>query len=539
MSKIVISELDFHYIEYYNPVFEQVNLSLDTDWRLGLIGRNGRGKTTFLKLLKGELEPDRGTIVKQVDMEYFPYEYQTDYVLTLDVMKEIIGQLKSMEDSMERLLLDPTSENLEQYGEIQGCYEDSGGYEMEGRIRKELYIMGLPEDILDRDFDVLSGGEKTKMYMIALFLRKNAFILMDEPTNHLDIRGKEAVANYLKQKQGFMVASHDRQFLDEVTDHILAINKTNIVLEKGNYTSWKENVSKTEVYEFRTKIRLEKEISVLERGAVIRRGWAAIAEKEKNPYKTNNRGNSSRAAKFMHQAKRAEAGAQLDIAQKKELLKNYETVPDLYFFMPEQLEQPKKQELADEQRLLAWLDKVTFGYEGHMLLHEFSMTISEGERIWIKGGNGCGKSTLLRILSGELVTPYRKVQEDVVFSVSYQEPLWQAGYVSEKITGGERLKRFLEICECLDVSAELLQRPIQTYSSGEKSKIDVARALSEAGQILLLDEPLNFMDVYFREQLEKAILAFRPTLVFVEHDERFGSHVATRTINLDRLSGCV
>lgn len=331
MSKIIINEMDFHYAEYFNPVFKQVYLTLDTDWRLGLIGRNGRGKTTFLKLLKGELEPDRGIIVTHVDMEYFPYEYQTDYVITMDVIKEMIGRLKSREEAMEALLLDPTEEHIREYGEIQECYREAGGYEMEGRIRKELNLMGLGEELLAREFEVLSGGEKSKIMLIALFLRNHSFILMDEPTNHLDIRGRQAVAGYLKQKSGFLVVSHDRQFLDEVTDHILAINKSDIVLEKGNYSSWKENAERQEAFEFRTRTHLEKEIISLEQGAVTRRNWAALAEKEKNPYKSNNRGNGSRAAKFMRQAKRAEQDAKADIARKKELLKNYETVPELGF----------------------------------------------------------------------------------------------------------------------------------------------------------------------------------------------------------------
>ena len=527
MSKILLSEMDFYYAEYFNPVFEQVNLVLDTDWRLGLTGRNGRGKTTFLKLLKGELEPVRGMIVKETAMEYYPYEYETNYTLTMDVLKEIIGNLKSQEDAMESLLSRPTAVNLEKYGEIQESYAEAGGYRMEGRIKKELYLMGLPEELLSREFAVLSGGERAKILMIALFLRPNTFILMDEPTNHLDIRGKQAIAAYLKQKSGFLVVSHDRQFLDEVSDHILAINKTNIELEKGNYSSWRENADKKEAYEFRTRTRLEKEIAVLEKGAVIRRNWAGIAEKEKNPYKTNNRGNSSRAAKFMRQAKNAEQEAREDIAMKKELLKNYETVPELGTFGQAPLTD------LESGRLLLEIDRLTFGPGDFPLFQNFSMSISEGERIWLKGANGVGKSTLLRLIGGELESESVKCEADVRRSVSYQEPLWQEGYAREKIEDEAQWERFLMLCSCLDITEEMLKRPIQTYSSGEKKKADVARALSEENSLLLLDEPLNYMDVYFREQLEKAVLALRPTLVFVEHDVRFGSRVATRTINLD------
>lgn len=534
MSKIMIQDMYFHYAEYFHPVFEQVNLNLDTDWKLGLIGRNGRGKTTFLKLLKGDLEPVRGKIRKDVVMEYFPYEVRTGYEMTLDVLKEIIGGFRSQEDVMDALLRDPTPENLEKYATIQGNYSEAGGYEAEGNIRKELYLMGLPEGLLARPFQVLSGGERSKMLMLALFLRPNTFILMDEPTNHLDIRGKQEIAGYLRRKSGFLAVSHDRQFLDEVADHILAINKCDITLEKGNYSSWKDNVEKKEVFEFRTRANLEKEIDVLERGAVVRRTWAAVAEKEKYPYKNNHRGCGTRAAKFMRQAKNAEQQAREDIAYKKELLKNFETVPEL--ILPGgtgQEESSENRDSSTEKGLLVQLNGLSFSYGERKLFRNFSISIAEGERIWIRGSNGCGKSTLLKLLNGELESESRSCSEEIQISFSYQEPLWQDGYAVEKIGEGERREKFLDLCRCLDITEELLKRPLESYSSGEKKKVDVARALSLDNDLILLDEPLNFMDIYFREQLERAVLAYHPTLVFVEHDERFGSRVATRTVNLE------
>ena len=531
MSKILVNEMSFYYEPYYNPVFERVNLILDTDWRLGLTGRNGRGKTTFLKLLEGELEPTQGKLIKSVSMEYYPYHFETAYEKTGDVLKEIIGGFKTMEDVMEAFPEHPDKEEIERCAAVQEKYREEGGYELEARICRELYRMGLPEELLDRDFRVLSGGEKSKLLMLALFLRPNAFVLLDEPTNHLDIRGKQAIAHYLKQKKGFLAVSHDRQFLDETADHILAINKTDITLEKGNYSSWKENTEKKEAFERRTKIRLEKEIKVLEKGAVVRRNWAAAAEKEKNPYPTNNRGNTSRAAKFMHQAKNAEQEAREAIAEKKELLKNYETVPPLYLY------KDTDGSGTDKDLPVLQLEKLTFGYDGVPLFHHFSMEIFRGERIWIRGSNGCGKSTLLRLIKGELETKARKAAEEIAISCFYQEPLWQEGSPREWIRDDGQWERFLSLCSRLDIPDEMQKRPLQTYSSGEKRKVDVARALSEESDILLLDEPLNFMDIYFREQLERAILASGPTLVFVEHDERFGSRVATRIIDLDQGAG--
>ena len=134
-------------------------------------------------------------------------------------------------------------------------------------------------------------------------------------------------------------------------------------------------------------------------------------------------------------------------------------------------------------------------------------------------------------------TKARKAAEEIAISCFYQEPLWQEGSPREWIRDDGQWERFLSLCSRLDIPDEMQKRPLQTYSSGEKRKVDVARALSEESDILLLDEPLNFMDIYFREQLERAILASGPTLVFVEHDERFGSRVATRIIDLDQGAG--
>lgn len=518
MSKIIISDLNFSYKEYYQPIFSNVNLNLDTNWKLGLIGRNGRGKTTLLRLLHGELEPDRGTIVKDVITELFPYTVQTEYTNTFDVLKENIGGLKSMEDRMEQLL---EHMKLSEYQRILTEYMELDGYSIESRIRKELYLMQLPERVLDQDYKLLSGGEKTKLQIIALFLRKNAFVLLDEPTNHLDIDGKRVLAEYLKNKSGFLIVSHDRLFIDEVVDHILSINKADIALEKGNYSSWKKNKEMAEEYEFRTKAKLEREVEALEKVSVRTRNWAAIAETEKNPFATNNRGNGSRAAKFMRQAKSAEQNIQDNLTEKKNLLKNYEVTSTLIL---------KQQELRSGSLISAY--DLSFRYGEEPLLEKVSFNITKGDRIWIRGRNGAGKSTLLKLISGRIPCERILYSGNIVIETAFQEPLWTEGYITDLIKDPEIRGRFLDICHRLDVKHDVLKRPLETFSSGEQKKLDIARALAYPCQLLLLDEPLNFMDIYFREQLEKAILTYQPTIVFVEHDEQFGNHVATGEIVL-------
>lgn len=522
MSKIVVNDLSYHYIEHFNPVFEHVNLVLDTEWKLGLIGRNGRGKSTFLNLLNGTLKPDRGIISMKVQTELFPYEINQTYKKTMDVIKETIGGLKTMEDRMEEIISANDESRMEEYQEILADYLELDGFNIESKIRRELNLMELSEELLERDYEVLSGGEKTKMQIISLFLRKNAFILLDEPTNHLDIEGKSSLIHYLQGKKGFILVSHDREFLDQVIDHVLSINKTDIELEKGNYSSWKKNTQQKETFEFKARTRLQKEIKTLEEQALNKRDWAEIAESTKNQHGKFQRSSGSKAAQFMKHAKNAESKAEKNLEEKKQLLKNYEVAAELII----------RQEILEENQLVKVKD-LSFGYNQKPFIRNLSFTIHSGDRIWIRGGNGCGKSTLLKLIAGYLkVENAIEYSENLAITETYQEPLWREGYIKEFVSDREHLENIIAFCHCFDLSDATLQRPIETWSGGEKRKLDIARALSDKNQLILLDEPLNYMDVYFREQLEAAILKDTPTIVFVEHDERFGKNIANKIIDL-------
>ncbi len=525
MSKITIHQLEFYYSDYYHPIFRNVNLVLDTDWRLGLIGRNGRGKSTFFHLLAGKLKPVHGQISMSVNMEYFPYETSCGYHAALDVLKEVIGGLKSMEDRMEQIISGDQTDRYEEYSEIQLKYSELGGYEMESRIFREMAAMGLHEKLAYRDYAALSGGERTRMLIIALFLRKNSFVLLDEPTNHLDIGGKEMLAEYLRKKNGFIVVSHDREFLDKVTDHILAINKTDIQVEKGNYSAWRRNMDIVEEYEFRTRDKLEREINQLESRSKRSRNWAGEANKQKYAFASHARTNGTRS--YMRQAKRSEEQIHQNIEDKKKLLLNYEAAKELKLM----------QYAADTSDWLINAEKLSFAYEeGEPIIRELQLKIYPGDRIWIKGRNGAGKSTLLKLLSGELEAKQPvEYAEGLTIAAASQEPRWTEGFIREKysLPGQQaQLENLISYCEAFDLPDDFLDRPLETYSSGEQKKIDIARVLSEESSVIFLDEPLNYMDVYFREQLERAILKSQPTIAFVEHDGMFGKNVSNRIIEL-------
>lgn len=201
MSLINVVNLTFAYDGSYDNIFENVSFQIDTNWRLGFTGRNGRGKTTFLNLLLGKYEYS-GIISANVNFEYFPFKVVNKEKNSLDVISDIFPDY------------------------------------LHWKLMRELSLLEVSEDILYCPFESLSHGEQTKVLLATLFLKENSFLLIDEPTNHLDMTARRLVSDYLNTKSGFILVSHDRAFLDNCVDHILSINKTNIEIQKGNFSCW-------------------------------------------------------------------------------------------------------------------------------------------------------------------------------------------------------------------------------------------------------------------------------------------------------------
>ena len=227
MSLISVNNLTFGYDGSLKNIFENVSFNIDTDWKLGLIGRNGKGKTTFLKLLLDKYEY-KGTISKNVEFDYFPFEIKNKERMTIEVVNEIAPNVEDWE------------------------------------IIKELNLLNTDTEILYRNFKLLSGGEQVKILLVSLFLKGNNFLLIDEPTNHLDNETRDSLVEYLKKKKGFILVSHDRNFLDKVVDHIISINNTNIDVQKGNFSSWQENKDRQDNFEMIQNEKLKKDITRLE-----------------------------------------------------------------------------------------------------------------------------------------------------------------------------------------------------------------------------------------------------------------------------------
>ena len=492
MSLISVNNLTFGYDGSYNNIFENVSFNIDTDWKLGLIGRNGKGKTTFLKLLQGKYEY-KGTISKNVDVCYFPFEVENKEKMAIEIVNDIALNVEDWE------------------------------------IIKELNLLNSDAEILYRNFNLLSGGEQVKVLLISLFLKGNNFLLIDEPTNHLDVETRNNLVNYLKKKKGFILVSHDRNFLDKVVDHIIAINNTNIEIEKGNFSSWKENKKRQDNFEQVQNERLKKDITRLEKASKNSAKWSNEAEKAKskkyNSETTIDKGFvGHKAAKMMKKSKVMEQRLEKTIKEKENLLKNIDREEEL-----------KIVPLKNNRNPLIFVNNLQIKYDNKEIFKPVSFEVNNEDRIAITGKNGIGKSSILKLILGESLQCNGEIRIINDLKISY------VSQSTEDLKGS--LKEFAyenKIDESIfkamlvkmGLSKSDFDTKLQDMSEGQKKKVLIAKSISEQANIYIWDEPLNYIDILTREQIEDAILKYKPTLVFVEHDETFIEKVATKVVNL-------
>lgn len=490
MSQIQISHLTFSYEGSYQSVFEDLSITLDSDWKLGLIGRNGRGKTTFLKLLMGELEY-RGVIYAKESFVYFPYTV-ADKTLT-----------------------------------VRAVFNNLAADHLDWELERELSLLGIAHDIMDHPFSRLSQGEQTKVLLAVLFLKENNFLLIDEPTNHLDLESREIVSAYLNRKHGFIVVSHDRAFLDACIDHVLSINRQSIDIQRGNYSSWQQNKQQQDELEKSRNEDLKKDIKRLAHASKRTAMWSDQIEKSKLGGRPDNsmvdRGYiGHQAAKMMKRAKSLEARQDKAIEEKTQLLRNIDHSFPL-----------KIHPLSYNGPLLGSLKDIVISYGGQSICAPVTFTIRPGDRIALRGRNGSGKSSLMQLIRGEAIDHDGEISVGSRLKISYipQDATFLAG--SLKVFAFERKldeSLFKAILNKLGLAQEQFDVDLKDYSAGQKKKVLLAASLSESAHLYIWDEPLNFIDITSRIQIEELIMSYPLTLLFVEHDSEFSKKIATNSI---------
>ncbi len=491
MSQINISHLAFAYEGSFDTVFDDVSVTLDTDWKLGLTGRNGCGKTTLLKLLCGGMEY-QGNIRADVAFDYFPFEAEDLLCITMDMITDT-AQCEQWQASREASLLE------------------------------------LAEDALWRPFTSLSNGERTKAVLSALFLKQGNFLLIDEPTNHLDSRARGVVAEYLRRKKGFILVSHDRTFLDGCIDHVLSINRTNIEVQSGNFSTWMENKQRQDAHELERNKLLKKEIRRLEQTARQKAEWSDRVEKTKKGARVAglrpDRGAiGHKAAKMMKRAKTVEERTQKAVEEKAGLLKNIEKAEKIVL----------KPLVYHTQRLWACRNlKIYYGEK--TVCEHVELMIGQGERIALTGKNGCGKSSLLKLIVGESIPYTGEAHPGSGLKISYipQDTSFLEGTLDAFIAQHMLDKTLMRtLLRKLDFSRGQFEKDLGDLSGGQKKKVLIAKSLCESAHLYVWDEPLNFIDVVSRMQVEELLRGCGAAMIFVEHDAAFVRNVATRQVRL-------
>lgn len=493
MAQIIIDSLTFGYEGSADSVFENLSLTLDTDWKLGLIGRNGRGKTTLLRILAGWL-PCSDKVQTPFVMEYFP-DYPPDINIPVRTLIQTACPL----------------------GE-------------EWRLLREMGLLSLKREVLDRSFSDLSGGERTKLMLALLFLHDNAFPLIDEPTNHLDREGRALVGQYLSGKSGFVLASHDRALIDSCVDHILALTKTRAEVFVGNYKTWECQRHTRELFEAKTNIKLEKDIARLEAAAKRTKSWSFAVEKTR--YNSENSGLKvdrgyvgHRSAKLMKRAKATEARQLQAVKYKQTLLRDVEKI-DALGLAP----------LKHHNRILVRGEGLRVWYNKTPATPEVSFVVKTGDRLAFTGRNGCGKTSLLRLISGENMqyTGNFQTASGLIVSVVAQDPDQIFGDVCRLAAHFHLdVTRFFTMLRKLGLERAVFDKDMSFFSAGQKKKVLLAKSLCEQAHLYIWDEPLNFIDLDSRKQIEELILEANPTMLFVEHDAVFLNTVASGIIPLD------
>ena len=502
--------------EVGTKILDGLTFQVDSGERVGLLGPNGCGKTTLLRILTGEVSCDEGEVViapgKRLGLISQIPVYPAGYTVE-DVLDTAFAPLREMEREMEELAqrmgADSDSALLSRYDKLSAAFQAGGGYDTDTNKNKVCNGLSISREMREQLFDHLSGGEKTRVNLGRLILEDTDILLLDEPTNHLDLRATEWLEEYLEKFKGTVLAvSHDRYFLDKVVDRVIEIQNGKAEFYSGNYSFYA--VEKERRYEEKLK-QYEKEqakIEQLEKAAEQMRVWAYS-------------GMDKTFKRVKSMEKRIERMRVTDRPRKERRM---------------EARFGEREFRGDEVLSIKGLKK-SFG--DRTLFSDVNLEVEGGERIALLGDNGTGKSTLIKLIMGEEGADEGRIRLGPTVKIGYLPQIIHFSHPDRNLvdtmiydldctaqTARNRLASF-------KFRGEDVFKPVSALSGGEQSRLRLCMLMDAQINLLILDEPTNHLDIQSREWIEEAVEEYEGNLLFVSHDRYFIDRFATRVWMLE------
>ncbi|WKZ58214.1 MAG: ABC-F family ATP-binding cassette domain-containing protein [Cyclobacteriaceae bacterium] len=505
----MISITNLSYFIGGRALYENANMFIKPKDKIGLIGLNGRGKSTLLKLINGELTPDSGSISKSNEctlgfLNQDLLSYQTDdsiLTVAMQAFKDVVDMEREIETLIHKLEKEYREEWVEKLTRLQEKYDHLGGYGLQAKAEEVLEGIGFVTADLHRPLKEFSGGWRMRVMLAKLLLEKPSLLMLDEPTNHLDLPSIEWVENYLRNYDGaVIIVSHDRTFLDNVVTKIVDVTQQQLISYEGNYSFYLEEKELREEIQQNAFENQQQKIRQTERFIERFRAKATKARQVQSRVKALDR-----------------------MERIEEVVQDNAAVNFKFTFN----QQPG--------RYIVTLQDVSKAYGDLQILKHTSATIERGDKIALIGANGKGKSTLLRIISGtEPIEGKRTLGYNVIQGFFAQHQL-ESLHVDNEILdelkqagSGKTEQQLRNVLGCFLFSDEDVFKKIKVLSGGEKSRVALAKTLISEANFLLLDEPTNHLDFISENILIQALQQYQGSFVVVSHNRHFISQVANK-----------
>ena len=513
MSLLILKDLKKHYGG--QEVLRGASLTIEPGTKVGIVGRNGGGKTTLFRMITGEETPDWGQVVlrKGTRLGFVPQHPNFEGLTVrqyveggLEEARRVAKELEQVGEAMGDASPDELERLMKEHDRLTARVEELGGWETERISETVLSGIGLAEELWDRQADTLSGGEKNRVALTRELVSGHDLLLLDEPTNHLDLEGIEWIERYLKEMRGaVLVISHDRRLLDNSVERILE-------LEVGELNSYPGNYSK---YVALREERFESDLRAYEQQQIMLKKEEAFIKKHMGSQRTAEA--KGRAKKLSHVVR---------------LERPYHDIRKPRIAPPKALRGGEK---------VLHSEGLSGGYESNVLFQNVDLRIGRGQRIGIVGPNGAGKSTLLKILAGQMNALGGEVVRGHGEKVAYYDQ--NTSHLRPDGTPASELFRFYPNLVDLEIRNHLakflfrghdVDKPISALSGGERARVALAILVMSEPSWMALDEPTNHLDLASRTALEEMLSDFQGALVCISHDREFLDDLCQYTVEVSK-----